>query len=97
MCYKYVLASGFDRSSVFESTERAQDVFDVASTLLDFDRAYILFMIVLLSSHNTAMRMQINSAGVEEEAQCTNASYACTGSPLKSALKFLNKAIPQNQ
>ena len=34
-----------------------------------------------VSSHNTVLRwVQLNSAGVEEEAPCTSASYAYTGS-----------------
>ena len=41
-----------------------------------------------VSSHNTVtMRVPINSAGAQEEAPCTSASYACTDSLLKGALK----------
>ena len=47
------------------------------------------------SSHSTVtMRVQINSAGAQEDAPCTNASYACTGSLLKGALKIRTKRAP---
>ena len=46
-----------------------------------------------VSSHNTVTTwVQINSAGTEEEAPSTYASYACTGSPLTRARTFLKKA-----
>ena len=93
LCFGMIPASTTSWTHVFgcdtqSSTVVGQPTFE--ATLMFFPSS---FEHRTVPSHNTvSMWVQIDSARAEEEAPCTNISYACTDSLLKGAPKNSRKA-----